>query len=118
MGNSKFGGRSSSRPYRDSSRFRSKSRNGEKSAERPKSDLLKKVETMEKEIGAIKTSNKKKEEMLKKVTINTKFVEEEIFIDVKYVEKDIENTMIIDSDPPVSLMSSTLFDNYIKEAKV
>ena len=46
--NSKYGGRSSSRPYRDSSRFRSKSRNGEKSAERPKSDLLKKVETMEK----------------------------------------------------------------------
>ena len=42
---------------------------------------------MEKEIGAIKTSNKNIEEMLKKVTINTKFVEEEIFIDVKYVEK-------------------------------
>merc|ERR1712030_6757 len=73
---SKFGGRSSSRPYRDSSRFRSKSQNREKSAERPKSDLLKKVETMEKymekEIGAIKTSNKNIEEMLKKVTINTK----------------------------------------------
>ena len=51
---------------------------------------------MEKEIGTIKTSNKNIEEMLKKVTINTKFVEEEIFIDVKYVEKEIENTMIID----------------------
>merc|ERR1712105_96240 len=121
---SKFGGRSSSRPYRDSSRFRSKSRNGfssrtrEKSAERPKSDLLKKVETMEKEIGVIKTSNKNIEEMLKKATINTKFVEEEIFIDVKYVEKEIENTMIIDSGAPVSLMSSNWFNNYIKEAKV
>merc|ERR1712105_567058 len=115
---SKYGGRSTSRPYRDSSRFRSKSRNREKSAERPKSDLLKKVETMEKEIGAIKTSNKNIEEMLKKVKINTKFVEEEIFIDVKYVEKEIENTMIIDSGAPVSLMSSNWFNNYIKEAKV
>merc|ERR1712105_299278 len=34
--NSKFGGRSNSRPYRDSSRFRSKSRNGGRSAERPR----------------------------------------------------------------------------------
>merc|ERR1712074_297498 len=118
MGNSKYGGRSSSRPYRDSSRFRSKSRNQEKSAERPKSDLLKKVETMEKEIGVIKTSIKNMEEMMKKITINTKFVEEEIFIDVKYVEKEIENTMIIDSGAPVSLMSSNWFNNYIKEAKV
>merc|ERR1712030_302999 len=92
---SKFGGRSSSRPYRDSSRFRSKSRNGGKSAERPKSELLKKVETMEKEmkeIPSIKTSIENMEEMMKKITINTKFVEEEIFIDVKYVEKEIENT--------------------------
>ena len=56
--------------------------------------------------------------MLKKVTINTQFVEEEIFIDVKYVEKEIDNSMIIDSGAPVSLMSSTWFANYIKEAKV
>ena len=73
---------------------------------------------MEKEIGAIKTSNKNIEEMLKKVTINTKFVEEEIVIDVKYVEKEINKMMIIDSGAPVSLMSSTWFNNYIKEAKV
>merc|ERR1712105_201737 len=57
-------------------------------------------------------------ELLKKATINTKFMEEEIFIDVKYMEKEIENTMIIDSGAPVSLMSSTWFDNYTKEAKV
>ena len=73
---------------------------------------------MEKDNVAIKTSIKNIEEMMKKVTINTKFVEEEIFIDVKYVEKEIENTMIIDSGAPVSLMSSEWFNNYIKEAKV
>ena len=72
--------------------------------------MHKKVETIEKEIGAIKTSVgciKNIEEMLKKVTINTQFVEEEICIDVKYVEKEIDNNMIIDSGAPVSLMSST-----------
>jgi len=115
---SRFGGRSNSRPFRDGSRLRSKSRNGDKSVERPKSDLLKKVEAMEKDNVAIKTSIKNIEEMMKKVTINTKFVEEEIVIDVKYVEKDIENMMIIDSGAPVSLMSSAWFNNYLKEAKV
>ena len=80
--------------------------------------MLKKVEAMEKDNVAIKTSIKNIEEMMKKVTINTKFVEEEIVIDVKYVEKDIENMMIIDSGAPGSLMSSAWFNNYLKEAKV
>ena len=116
--NSKFGGRSNSRPFRDGSRQRSKSRNGFKSVERPKSDLLKKVEAMEKDNTVIKTSIKNMEEMMKKITINTKFIEEEIVIDVKYVEKDIENMMVLDSGAPVSLMSSAWFNNYLKEAKV
>merc|ERR1712237_283242 len=136
--NSKFGGRSnsrqynSSRPYRDASRIRSQSRNRgrspgtgtgnrDKSAEKPKSDLVKKVESIEKEISTIKQSVggiKKIEEMLKKVTINTQFVEEEISIDIKYVQKEIDNSMIIDSGAPVSLMSSAWLANYIEEAKV
>merc|ERR1712030_173649 len=139
--NSRFGGRSNSRPnnsssqygnqrpYRDESRIRSQSRNRgrnpsngtgkrEKSAERPKSDLVKKVESNEKELSTIKHSVKKIEEMLKKVTISTQYVEEEVFIDIKYVQKEIDNTMIIDSGAPVSLMSSAWFTNYSAEAKV
>merc|ERR1712030_127714 len=142
--NSKFGGRSNSRqrnsssqygnsrPYRDASRIRSNSRNRgrspgkstwnrEKSAEKPKSDLVKKVEGIEKELSTIKQSVggiKKIEEMLKKVTINTQYVEEEYCIDIKYVQKEIDNTMIIDSGAPVSLMSSAWLANYIEEAKV
>merc|ERR1712030_3592 len=50
--------------------------------------------------------------------ISTQYVEEEVFIDVKYVQKEIDNTMIIDSGAPVSLMSSAWFANYIAEAKV
>ena len=76
---------------------------------------------MEKEISMIKQSVggvKRIEEMLKKVTINTQYVEEEIFIDVKYVQKEIDTSMIIDSGAPVSLISSTWLTNYIEEAKV
>ena len=64
---------------------------------------------IEKDIVAMKKAGdiqsiciKNMEEMMKKLTINTKFVEEEIVIDVKYVEKDIKNMMVIDSRAPVS----------------
>ena len=87
--------------------------------------MVKKVEGIEKEISMIKksvgsstTAVKNMEEMLKKMTINTQFVEEEICIDIKYVEKEIKTSMIIDSGAPVSLMSSNWFIKYIEEAKV
>ena len=54
---SKFGGRSGSRPnsrFRNGSKPGSKFRNGSKSGERPKSDLLKKVEVIEKDNAAMK----------------------------------------------------------------
>ena len=118
---SKFGGRSSSRPSskpRKDSRPGSKFRNRSKSVDRPKSDLMKKIEVIEKDSIAMKTCIKNVEEMVKKLTISTKYVEEEIFIDVKYVEKEIKNVMIVDSGAPVSLMSSAWFRNYLRETKV
>ena len=39
-------------------------------------------------------------------------------IDVMYAQKEMENSMIIDSGAPVSLVSSTWLKNYVKEAKV
>merc|ERR1712237_313588 len=117
---SKFRGRSASRPngnarpYRDGSRIRSASQGRrpenstgqrDRSADKPKSELVKKVEGMEKKIISIEKSLggvSRIEEMLKNVTINTQFVEEEIFIDVKYVQKETDNSMIIDSGAPVS----------------
>ena len=56
-------------------------------------------------------------EMVEK-TVNTQYVEEEIIIDVKYVEKNVDNMMIIDSGAPVSIVSAAWFDAYIKDAKV
>merc|ERR1712105_438809 len=109
--------RPDSRPRRDS-RPGSKFRNRSKSMDRPKSELMKKIEVIEKDNVSVKNSIKNLEDMVKKLTIPTKFVEEEIFIDVKYVEKEIENLMIVDSGAPVSLMSSAWLQNYLKEAKV
>ena len=58
---------------------------------------MKKIEVIEKDSIAMKKAMdiqsiciKNVEEMIKKLTINTKYVEEEIFIDFKYIEKDID----------------------------
>ena len=64
---------------------------------------------MEKEISMIKQSVrgvKRIEEMLKKVTINTQYVEEEIVIVVKYLNAGAERMMLIDSGAPKSIVSS------------
>ena len=94
---SKFGhGRSGFRhgsQFRNGSRSRSKFRNGNESQERPKSNLFKKVELIEQKlekVDKVEKSIKNSEEMLKKNTINTKYVEEEMLIDIKYVEKTLK----------------------------
>ena len=56
--------------------------------------------------------------MKKIVAVSKKYVEEEIVIDIKYVEKDVENMMIIDSGAPISLVSLAWFEEYVKVAKV
>ena len=51
-------------------------------------------------------------------TINTQYVEEEIVIDVKYVNEGQERVMLIDSGAPKSIVSSRWFEGYLKDAKV
>ena len=91
-------------------------RSQSKSLERPKSEMFKKVEKIEKEIEEFKKSQDEIKEMLK--TINTQYVEEEIVIDVKYVNKGQERMMLIDSSAPKSIVSSRWFKGYLKDAKV
>ena len=55
---------------------------------------------------------------MKKMTVNTKYVEEEIVINIKYVEKDVENMMVINSGAPISLVSLAWFERYMKGAKI
>ena len=69
-----------------------------KSIERPKSEMFRKVEKIEKEQGEFKKSLDTIMEMLK--TINTQYVEEEILINVNYVSEGQETMVLIDSSAP------------------
>ena len=81
---------------------------------------MKKIDNTTKKIDALTNTVKVLTETIKKSIISPKFVEEEIVIDVKYVENDneIEHMMVIDSGAPVSLVSSDWLKQYLKEAKV
>ena len=68
--------------------------------------MFKKVELIEQKLPTLEKSINTVLEMMKKKTVNTQFVKEEIIIDVKYVEKNVDNMMIIDSGAPVSIVSA------------
>ena len=101
--------RDNSRPgsnYRQNSNARSGSNNKQggnlrgqsKSQERPKSEMFKKVENLEKDMKEIKY-------ILKNKLINTQFVEEEIVIDMKYVNDGTDRMMLIDNGALKSIVS-------------
>ena len=91
------------------------------SKDRLKSELFKKVEEIEKKmekVEEIEMSVSKILEMLKQNPVTMKYVEEEIVIDVKFVDASIGSRMIVGSGAPLSIMSSSWLKRYIKEAKV
>ena len=88
---------------------------GSKSQERPREELLKKVEMMEKKFEKFEKEIK---EMLKNKLMSTQFVEEEFVIDFKYVNAGAERMMLIDSGAPKSIVSKKWFAEYLREAKV
>ena len=57
-------------------------------------------------------------ELIKKSPVVTKFIEEEIVIDIKYVDKSVVDHMIIDSGAPVLIVSSKWLKKYLRDAKV
>ena len=79
-----------------------------KTPERQKSELFKKVETLEKDI--IKE--------LKGKVINGHFVEEEVIVDVKYMNAGVPRMMLIDSGAPKSVVSKEWIEGYLKNMKV
>ena len=112
---------------RDNSRYGrsqskgSQSRNKGKSNERPESELFKKVEVIEKKlekVDKVKKSVIEIMEMLKNNLINMKYVEDEIVIDMKFVDASNEMRMIVGSGAPISIVSSTWLKKYLNEAKV
>ena len=86
--------------------------------ERPKGELFKKVEVIEKKFEKFEKEMKEMNKMLKEKLIDTQFVEEEIVIDVKYINAGADRIMLIDSGASKSIMSSKLFESYLKDAKV
>ena len=65
--------------------------------------MFKKVELIEQKLPTLEKLINTVLEMMKKKMVNTQFVEEEIIIDVKYVEKNVDNRMIIDSGAVLQL---------------
>ena len=83
----------------------SKSQDRSKSFKRPKSELFKKVEETERQVDKMEKFIDEIMEMLRKSLINMKFVEEEIVINVKFVDVRGGTRMIVDSRAPLSLVS-------------
>ena len=73
--------------------------------------MFKKVETLEKDIKEIN-------EVLKGKVINGHFVEEEVIVDVKYMNAGAPRIMLIDSGAPKSVVSKEWIEGYLKDMKV
>ena len=82
---------------------------GKRSGSRPKSELEKKVEGMEKTLNHIK-------DMLEKANVNH-FVEEEYELNVIFVDESKGIQMIVDSGAPVSIETSKWMERYLNEMK-
>ena len=80
--------------------------------------MFKKVENFENEFEKFMKSQNEIKEILKNKLISTQFVEEEIVIDVKYVNEGQERMMLIDNGVPKSIVSSRWFDEYLQDTKV
>ena len=67
--------------------------------------MFRKFENLEKDMREIK-------EMLKGKFVNTQFVEEEVIMDVKYVNVGAPRMMFIDSGAPKSVVSKEWIEGY------
>ena len=112
---------------RDNSKFKrsmsrsSKSQERSKLIKRPKSELFKKVEEIERKMEKVEKVERSVDdimEMLKKRPINMKFVEEEIVVDIKFVDTRKGTRMIVDSGAPLSLVSLSWLKSYQEENQV
>ena len=77
-----------------------------KTPERNKSELFKKVENLEKDNKDIKKSLEKLQEIMKGKVINGHFVEEEVVIDVNYMNDGAARMMLVDGGAPNLLVST------------
>ena len=85
-----------------------------KTPERNKSELFKKVENLEKDNKEIK----KLLEELKSKVISGHFVEEEVVIDVNYMNDGVARMMLVDCGVLKSVVSKGWIEGYLNDMKV
>ena len=88
------------------------------SFERPKGELYKKIEVMEKKFEKFEKAQNKIIYILKNKLISTQYVEEEIVIDVKFVNDGSDRRILIDIEGLRSIVSSKWLNVYLQDAKV
>ena len=79
------------------------------------------MEEIEKKVEKVDKVEKKVDNILEMITknlVNVKFVEEEIVIDVKFVDETRGSKMIVDSGAPLSIVSERWLKRYIEEKVV
>ena len=97
--------------------WNSQSRERGSSVGRPKTELFKKVEEIERKlekVDKVERSVSEIMEMLNKSPVNMKFVEEEMTVDFKFVDASIGTRMIVDSGAPLSIVSSSWLQKKIR----
>ena len=75
--------------------------------------MFRKVENLEKEFEKFKKSQNEMKEILKNKLISTQFVEEEIVIDVKYVNDGTDRMILIENGALNSIVSSKWLNGYL-----
>ena len=100
--------------------FRNNSNTGgrAKTPEKYKSELFKKVESLEKDNKQLIKDVGELKEMIKGKVINGHFVEEEVIVNVNLMNEGAPKMMLIDSGAPKSVVSREWIDGYIKDMKV
>ena len=82
-----------------------------KRPERQKNELFKKVENLEKDMKEMK-------EMLKGKVINGHFLEEEVVINVNFINDGAARMMLVDCGVPKLVVSTEWIEGYLKDMKV
>ena len=80
--------------------------------------MFKKVENLEKNHKEINTKLDKLQEMMKGKVISGHFVEEEVVIDVNYMNDGAARMMLVDCGAPKSVVSTRWIEGYLKDMKV
>ena len=80
--------------------------------------MFKMVENNSKDIGEMKKTLEKVTKILESKLMNTQFVEEELTVDVMYVNEGAPKMMLLDSGAPKSVVSKEWIESYLKDMDV